>query len=411
MAHAFPAVHFAAEGAASGARERTGKRAGVSSGVSAIERYPGTLVIGGGLAGAAAAIWLARAGRPVRLWERDRQPAHKICGEFLSWEAQHWLAELGLDIDALGAVSISRVKLVTAERVVDAPLGFVAKSLTRHRLDAALLDCAQAAGADIRRGVAARGRGLDGVVAGSHGDIAAASVFLATGKHNLRGVPRDGGGTINHLLGFKAYLRLAPAQRTALSGHIELILFDGGYAGLQMVERDAANLCFLLPPERLQAAGGDFATLLASLGHEVPHLANRLDGAMPLLDKPLAISGVPYGFLYKPGAADPATLWRLGDQAAVIPSFTGDGMSVALHSARLASLAFLMGKPPSAYHRRLARDVGGPLQRATLMQRLADGPGMHRSRVAAMVALFPALLPLAAKFTRLSPGALAKAVG
>ena len=377
--------------------------------MSGAEAYGGSLIVGGGLAGAAAATWLARAGKPVRLWERERHPAHKICGEFLSWEAQAWLADLGLDLEALGAVPISRIRLVTAGRVVEAPLGFTAKSVTRHRLDAALLEIAEAAGADVRRGVAARGVSAEVVVGGSHGDVAPAALFVATGKHNLRGVTRNSAGTLNHLVGFKAYFRLAPDERAALADHIELILFQGGYAGFQMVERDAANLCFLVPPARFQAADGDFAALVAGLAAEVPHLAQRLLGAVPLLDKPLAISGVPYGFLHKALADEPRTLWRLGDQAAVIPSFTGDGMSLALHSARLATRAFLLGETPSDYMKRLARDVGGPVRRATFLQRLADGQGEHYDRAAALASVFPGLLPLAAKLTRLAPGALKRA--
>ena len=210
-------------------------------------------------------------------------------------------------------------------------------------------------------------------------------------------------------MGFKAYFRLAPDERAALADHIELILFQGGYAGFQMVERDAANLCFLVPPARFQAADGDFAALVAGLAAEVPHLAQRLLGAVPLLDKPLAISGVPYGFLHKALADEPRTVWRLGDQAAVIPSFTGDGMSLALHSARLATRAFLLGDTPSDYMKRLARDVGGPVRRATFLQRLADGQGEHYDRAAALASVFPGLLPLAAKLTRLAPGALKRA--
>ncbi|MEO8799183.1 MAG: FAD-dependent oxidoreductase, partial [Polyangiaceae bacterium] len=45
------------------------------------------LVVGGGPAGAALAIKLARAGKDVVLLERDPVPAHKVCGEFLSREA------------------------------------------------------------------------------------------------------------------------------------------------------------------------------------------------------------------------------------------------------------------------------------------------------------------------------------
>ena len=57
--------------------------------------------------------------------------------------------------------------------------------------------------------------------------------------------------------------------------------------------------------------------------------------AEPLLARPLTISGVPYGFLAPPRPDDP--VFRLGDQAAVIPSFCGDGMAIALHSAVLAA--------------------------------------------------------------------------
>lgn len=372
------------------------------------ERISGTLVLGGGLAGGAAATWLARAGRPVTLWEKERLPGHKICGEFLSWEAQAWLGALGLDLDALGAVAIDRVRLVTAERSATAKLGFTARSVTRRALDAALLALAAAAGADVQRGVSAREVVPDGTVVASHGEVRAETLFVATGKHNLRGVDRGGAGTLNHQLGFKAYLRLVPDERAVLSGHVELILFEGGYAGLQMVERDAANLCFLVSPERWKRCGGDFAALLADLGAEVPHLARRLDGAVPLLDRPLAISGVPYGFLHRARRGE--RFWRLGDQAAVIPSFTGDGMSLALHSARLATSALLKGEGAEAYARRLARDVAGPVRRATWLQRRSED-GAMMARAGAALAAVPGLLTLAARFTRLGVGAVRRAGG
>lgn len=366
----------------------------------------GTLVVGGGLAGPAAAIWLARAGSPVTLWDRERVPAHKICGEFLSWEAQAWLSELGVDLDALGAVAIDRVRLVTARRTAVGRLGFTARSVTRRALDAAMLEAAAAAGATVERGIGVREVLADGTVVAPHAQARPQTLLVATGKHNLRGVGRDGAGTLNHQLGFKAYFRLTPAQRAELSGHVELILFRGGYAGLQMVERDAANLCFLVSPDRWKRLGGDFPALLADLSAEVPHLGARLAGAVPLLDRPLAISGVPYGFLHRPGAAEPG--WRLGDQAAVIPSFTGDGMSLSLHSARLATTALLTGAGQGAYYRWLARDVGGAVARATWLQRASEDD-RWRDRAAALLAAMPMLLGLGARLTRLSPRAVRRA--
>jgi flavin-dependent dehydrogenase len=366
----------------------------------------GTLVVGGGLAGPAAAIWLARAGQTVTLWDRERTPAHKICGEFLSWEAQRWLAELGIDLDALGAVAIDRVRLVTAARSAVGRLGFTARSVTRRVLDAALLEAAAAAGATVERGVTVREVLADGTVVAPHASVRPETLFLATGKHNLRGIGRDGAGTLNHQLGFKAYFRLTPAQRAELSGHVELILFEGGYAGLQMVERDAANLCFLVSPDRWKRLGGDFAALIADLSAEVPHLGARLAGAVPLLDRPLAISGVPYGYLHRPSGPEPG--WRLGDQAAVIPSFTGDGMSLALHSARLAATAFLTGAGQAAYYKRLERDAGGAVARATWLQRASEDPS-RRERAAGLLVLAPLLLRFGARMTRLSRASVDRA--
>ena len=366
------------------------------------------LIVGGGPAGAAAAIWLARAGWPVTLWEKERHPAHKICGEFLSWEAQAYLADLGINVEALGAVPIDRVRLVTAARVSTGRLGFTARSLTRRTLDAALLEAASAAGVHVSRGVTAREILPDGRASAGLDQLGARHLLLATGKHNLRGAGRDDAGTLNQQLGFKSYLRLAPAERAELTGHVELILFRGGYAGLQLVEREAANLCFLVDADRWKRCGGDFAALLADRAAEVPHLARRLAGAVPLLDRPLAISGVPYGFLHRPAKAAPEPFWRLGDQAAVVPSFTGDGMSFALHSARLASAAILTGAGQGGYYRRLGRDLGGALRRATLLQRLSADEAW-RARAAGAASLLPAILGLGARWTRLSASAVKRA--
>ena len=72
------------------------------------------LILGGGVAGCAASIALARKGRSVTLIERELTPRHKVCGEFLSGEALEDLHALGIDVASLGAVPIDYVRLAAA---------------------------------------------------------------------------------------------------------------------------------------------------------------------------------------------------------------------------------------------------------------------------------------------------------
>lgn len=373
------------------------------------EAYKGTLVVGGGPAGSAAAIWLARAGWPVTIWEKERFARHRICGEFLSWEALTYLRDLGVDPETLGAVPIERMRVITASRIAEGELGFRGLSLTRKLLDEALLKAAEASGAIVRRGITAREISPEGHVVEGHKVMAPANLLLATGKHNLRGVARNGEGTLSQLLGFKTYFRLTREQRAELSGHVELTHFAGGYAGLQMVEQDSANLCFLVSPDRWKRLGGDFEALLSELGREVPHLARRLSGAVNLLDRPLAIAGVPYGFMHRPAHGSDEPGWRLGDQAAVIPSFTGDGMSLALHSAKLATATLMTGAGKAHYYKRLRGDARGAVQRAIWLQKAAGLEGWANAG-AAIAQWVPGVLKVAIGSTRLSRAAVDRAL-
>lgn len=329
------------------------------------------IVAGGGLAGAASACALAQAGRDVTVIERDAAPSDKICGEFLSIEAQESLARLGLDVASFGGHPIHRLRVIRRDAAIAVDLPFTGLGLTRKLLDAALLDHAARAGATIRRGVAIRRVDTQAALALDLADgtrLEAAHLLLATGKQELRGAARPAAAS-SDLVGFKMYYRLSPAAQAHLAGHIELILYDRGYAGLQLVEAGIANLCLLVSRARLAALGGGWAALLADLQRETPLLAERLAGATPLLDQALTIARVPYGFVHRPTEADPAQLFRLGDQAGVIHSFTGDGMAIALHSAGLAAAAITEGASSRLYHRRLRRDLAGQIARASLLYR------------------------------------------
>ena len=369
------------------------------------------IVAGGGLAGSAAACVLARAGPPVLLIERETQPVEKICGEFISAEARDYLHHLGLDIAALGGAAITAFRLVRGNSVVSCALPFAGTGLSRRVLDEALLRRAAAYGADIQRGqTVSMRRDRDPIVlASSDGlEMQTDTLFLATGKHDLRGIRRPVAG-VPDLVGFKLHLRLAPAQQAELAGHVEIMLLDRGYAGIQLVERDMANLCLMVARSRLQEVGGHWDGLLEALQRTEPHLRTRLTDAVALAPKPLSIFRVPYGFVHAARADDPPSIFRLGDQMGVIPSFTGDGMSIALHSAVVAASCYLAGVSAAAYHRRIRRDIAGQIGRAGALYRLG-GAATIQPALMQLAALWPGGLRLAATTTRVSRRALSRSL-
>ncbi len=224
--------------------------------------------------------------------------------------------------------------------------------------------------------------------------VSACEIFLATGKHDLRGRKRPLGSQ-NDLIGFKLHWQLAASQMQALRGTVELHLFPGGYAGLEPVENDIANLCLVV---RRPTFGRwqSWQTLLASLLKTSPRLRRRLYGAQPCWPRPLAISAIPYGLVQRRSDG----LWRLGDQAACTPSFSGDGMSIALHSARLAAQYFAQGHDAQTFQARLAKDVAPQVQRATLLSQMLLQPLGQKAGMAALERL-PSLLRIVARATRL----------
>ncbi|HUA93795.1 MAG TPA: FAD-dependent monooxygenase [Terracidiphilus sp.] len=361
------------------------------------------LVIGGGPAGSMAAIRLAEAGRPVTLIERERAEHHKVCGEFLSQEAVGYLHRAGVSPMALGAVPISRVRLSAGRHSAGAALPFQALSLSRRVLDAALLQRAADLGCEVIRGV-----GIERLTADdsmwtaqrSDGEILhAQTVFLASGKHDLHGWSRDKGAQSN-MVGFKMHWRLAPRQTQGLRDWMELFLFRGGYGGIALVEDETANLCLVMQRQELRRVG-TWQALLAAITDENQRLRTLLQDAEGLWPRPLAISPIPYGYL----ATQPCGLWRVGDQAVVIPSFTGNGMSIAMHSAHLATQMYLAGENTDAYYRALRAQLRNSVALATRISQ-AMVNAMGRKFAVPAVSLIPGAMRWIAASTRIPAAAL-----
>jgi menaquinone-9 beta-reductase len=355
------------------------------------------IAIGGGLAGAAFALELARNDRPALLLESTRAAHHKVCGEFLSAEAQSLLAYLGLDLAAMRASSVSTFRLAHGSNCSEAPLPFRGAGFSRYRLDEALLQAAETAGVEVRRGVTATHFGLKGegitVKAGTE-SFEAAGAGLATGKHNLRQYPR----APSDMVGFKLQLRVTPNALRQLDDIVQLVMFDGGYIGACVVEEKLVTLCWVMHRSLLQRIGSDWPSQAAYFSQQSKILGDLLQGARPQWEKPTAVAGIPYGYLRTAPIAP--TLFPLGDQLAVIPSFTGDGMSIALYSGIAAAQAVLAGEGAALFQERLIARLRPQFRWAGLVNLLFETTMLHGFSVR-LAAAVPRLVTWIAQSTRI----------
>jgi flavin-dependent dehydrogenase len=361
------------------------------------------IVIGGGPAGCAAAIGLARRGASVTLLERDRIVAPKVCGEFLSVEACAHARELGIDLQALGAAPIERVRVSWRGTTVESRLPFRAASLSRVALDTALLEAASAAGVSVERETRATHLKDDRVRIrrnDSTEERTANAFVLATGKTELAGYARPQART-SPMLGFKMHLELAPAQTEALENAVELTLFAGGYAGMQRIENGLVAFALAVHRDAF-ARLGSWRALVAAFAATSARNAQRLAGARELWPKPLAVSGVPYGFVHRsPVDAPGDRLYRTGDQLAVIPSFTGDGIAIALVTGSRAAQAITEGRSASAFHDAMASRLAVPMTIAGALSGAIASP-LGRAAVVWPARVVPGIFSLVAAKTRIA---------
>lgn len=364
------------------------------------------VIIGGGVAGAAAASLIAQAGRKVLVLEKASQAHHKVCGEFISSEAQCYLQALGIDLSALGAAEIEDISLMQGTRFTRTRLPFTARSLSRAVLDEQVLHSAIRQGAKLQR--PAKVTGLQRVgnlwhiqLAGAGGNrevLSSPTVCLATGKHDLHGWGRAR-SIHNNLIGLKMHFRLMRPASADDCRDIGMVLFNGGYAGLVKIEGDRVNFCLVIAKQHFARLDHCFARLLTMLKQNTPLLAERLEHAQACWDKPLAVFGIPYGFVYQEKSSIPG-LYRIGDQMGVIPSFCGNGMSIALHTAFAAAGNYLQGGTSSQYHQLMRAELQPMLIPAALLSRLAVEP-LVQPPLMVLCDLFPQIIERIVSQTRL----------
>lgn len=332
-------------------------------------------IIGAGPAGCATAMELARAGATVGLLEKAAFPRDKLCGEFLSPEVAEILDELGLgrQFQALQPAPIERAVVVTPSGArLEFPFPAPAWGLSRLRLDHLLAEAAQQSGAQLLEKTE-----ISGVHKGHFGQsldardgrrFHARAVLLAAGRHSLLQPVRAPRFGSRAYFGFKAHYEGECDRR------VELYFFDGGYCGLAPVEGGRVNVCCLLEKRLLR--GNAAEQVLA----RVAPLATRLAGLRR--SEPFLHTGpVAMGWRRPPPGLLPA-----GDAALFVDPFTGDGISLALQTGRLAARHLLgngscLPKLEEHYLKDLRRRFGRQLRAARLLRAAASRPWLERPLV------------------------------
>jgi menaquinone-9 beta-reductase len=335
---------------------------------------------------------LAQNGVAATMIERDVDVRDAICGGFMSWRTLASLERVGVGVSGH---RIRRVVLFAGGRRAEAPLPGEAVGLSRRTLDRAMQHAVGARGSAIERGIEAK-EIANGVVRFGDGSMRTPdAVFLAVGKHDLRGAARPRTAA-DPTLGLRVRIPPHPGLSRLVGDTIELHLFDRGYVGLSIQEDGSANLCLAVRKSRLAEADGRPETLLEQIGATTP-LGDRLAfaDATPVD----AIAAVPYGW----GTATTlAGVFRLGDQAAVIPSLAGEGIGIAIASGIAAANAYAAGGRGAAgrYQRDFARRSRRPVRIASALWHQAERPRIAQLAVP-LVGLFPALAGFAARATRI----------
>src|SRR5690348_290933 len=111
-------------------------------------------ITGGGLAGLALSIQLARSGYRVALFEKETYPYHKVCGEYISLESWNFLEDLGLPLSDWNLPIIRRLLMSSPNgQTLEHELPLGGFGISRYKIDAALADIARSSGVDLFQSV------------------------------------------------------------------------------------------------------------------------------------------------------------------------------------------------------------------------------------------------------------------
>ncbi|HTB26736.1 MAG TPA: NAD(P)/FAD-dependent oxidoreductase [Puia sp.] len=293
-------------------------------------------IVGGGLAGLSLSILLSREGYRVCLFEKEVFPFHKVCGEYISMESWDFLIRLGLPLENWNLPRIHQVNISApnGESILEKlPLGGF--GVSRYKLDASLADIAKSAGVEIFENTKVYDISFED---GSHRIQTSEGLFTVKiacacygKKSNL-----DVKWKRNFLQQDESqnYVGVKYHVKADLPEHeIALHNFQGGYCGISKIEDGKYCLCYLTKSENLRKNQSSIPAMEEKILKKNPALRKLLDEAVALYEEPVTISQISFS---EKTQIEQHVLC-IGDSAGMITPLCGNGMSMALHSSKIAA--------------------------------------------------------------------------
>jgi menaquinone-9 beta-reductase len=294
-------------------------------------------IIGGGLAGLSASIQLARIGHSVILFEKEKYPFHKVCGEYISLESWNFLKELGLPLEEMNLPIIDTLFLTTPNGkafTTKLPLGGF--GISRYKLDSLLANLAKQNGVHLIEETK-----IDDVLFDKNFQVRFHSKEIiskiccgAYGKRSNLDIKwkRDfleaSDKRLDNYVGVKYHVRTDWEMNV-----IGLHNFENGYCGISKIEDDKYCLCYMTKAENLKKCNNNIENLEETILYENPHLKKIFLNSEKCKSFPVTISQINFN---KKTQTENHML-MLGDTAGMITPLCGNGMSIALHTSKIAA--------------------------------------------------------------------------
>ena len=367
---------------------------------------PDVIIIGGGLAGLASAIHLSKKGLRVTVMEKSTYPRHKVCGEYISNEILPYLKWLGADIPKLQPANITNFIFTAGKgRMAKAQLPLGGFGLSRYVLEEYLCQIAVKNGCTLlQETVNTISFSNDLFTVTSSNQVLSAKIVLgAYGKRS----------NIDQVLSRDFIRKSSPwlAVKAHYSGNfpddvVALHNFKGGYCGVSKVESNILNICYLADYSTFKKYK-NIDDYQRNVLYKNKYLKAVFESSTILFDKPLTISQISFD------SKLPVEnhMLMIGDTAGLIHPLCGNGMAMALHSAKIASglvLEYYSGSIASRqrletkYSQQWKKHFAGRLFMGRALARILRSKTTTNLLVAITAAL-PGLLPLIIKQTHGKP--------